>query len=91
MPDFLLLKRKSRQTILKIMGLELDGSYQVKGFAIRGGITLTDAKISADALNADVVGNRPRRQAGTIYNISPSYTFKNHTIGVNAIGTIKNF
>lgn len=73
------------------MGIELDGTYQVKGFAIRGGVTLTDAEISKDALNAELVGNRPRRQAGTIYNFSPSYTYKNHTLGISAIGTTSSY
>jgi outer membrane receptor protein involved in Fe transport len=73
------------------LGMELDGQYSIKGFNIRGGLTFTDAEISADVLNPDVVGNRPRRQAALIYNFSPSYTYKNHTLGVSAIGTTESY
>jgi outer membrane receptor protein involved in Fe transport len=72
-------------------GLELDGSYQVGGFNIRGGVTYTKAEISKDELNDAVIGNKPRRQADFIYNFTPSFTYKNHTIGVSAIGTTESY
>jgi outer membrane receptor protein involved in Fe transport len=72
-------------------GLELDGSYKIKGFNIRGGLTYTNAEISKDALNEAVVGNTPRRQAALIYSFVPSYTFGKHSIGVSAIGTSKSY
>lgn len=72
-------------------GLELDGSYTYKGFTLRGGVTYTDAEISKDEINKDWVGNRPRRQAAFIYNITPSFTYKRHSIGLTAIGTSESY
>jgi outer membrane receptor protein involved in Fe transport len=72
-------------------GLELDGNYTKGGFNIRGGVTYTKAEISKDALNEEVIGNRPRRQADFIYNFTPSFTYKNHSIGVSAIGTSESY
>lgn len=73
------------------MGLELDGNYAIGGFNFRGGLTFTDAEISKDEINDAVVGNRPRRQAALIYNFNPSFTYKNHTLGLSAIGTTESY
>jgi outer membrane receptor protein involved in Fe transport len=72
-------------------GVELDGSYKMGGFAIRGGVTYTKAEITKDETNALLEGNKPRRQADFIYSFTPSYTYKNHSIGLSAIGTSKSF
>lgn len=73
-------------------GVELEGAYSVGGFRITGGLTYTDAKITGTAA-ADVanIGNTPRRQAKYIYQVAPTYTFGDATIGASVIGTGKSW
>jgi outer membrane receptor protein involved in Fe transport len=72
-------------------GLELDGTYNIKGFSIRGGFTYTNAKIKKDEINPNQEGNTPRRQAPYIFQLMPSYKYKKHSIGVSVIGTGKSY
>lgn len=69
------------------MGLELEGALNISDFSIRGGATFTDATITSGGNE----GNTPRRQAAFVFNLNPSYTFKQHSIGLNLIGTTKSF
>ncbi|MYM82573.1 TonB-dependent receptor [Duganella sp. FT50W] len=73
-------------------GVELEGAYSNGGFRITGGMTYTDAKITGAAA-ADVanIGNTPRRQAKTIYQVAPTYSFGDATIGASLIGTGKSW
>jgi outer membrane receptor protein involved in Fe transport len=73
-------------------GVELEGAYSNGGFRITGGMTYTDAKITGTAA-ADVanIGNTPRRQAKVIYQLAPSYSFGDATIGASVIGTGKSW
>jgi outer membrane receptor protein involved in Fe transport len=73
-------------------GVELEGAYSNGGFRITGGMTYTDAKITGTAA-ADVanIGNTPRRQAKYIYQLAPSYSFGDATIGASVIGTGKSW
>jgi outer membrane receptor protein involved in Fe transport len=73
-------------------GVELEGAYRNGGFRITGGLTYTDAKITGTAA-ADVanIGNTPRRQAKYIYQLAPSYSFGDATIGASVIGTGKSW
>ncbi|MYM69745.1 TonB-dependent receptor [Pseudoduganella sp. FT55W] len=73
-------------------GVELEGAYSNGGFRITGGLTYTDAKITGTAA-ADVanIGNTPRRQAKYIYQLAPSYSFGDATIGASVIGTGKSW
>lgn len=73
------------------LGLELDGSVTMKNFELRGGLTYTKAEIKKDELNKAVEGNTPRRQAPVIYQLVPSYTWKNHSFGLSVIGTGKSY
>jgi len=68
-------------------GLEVEGAYNMNAFDIRGGITLTNAKITSGANN----GNIPRRQALVMYSISPSYSIGRHSIGLSFIGQTKAY
>lgn len=68
-------------------GLEFEGQYDFgSGFRIQGSLTLTDAEI-VNTASGNNIGNKPRRQADYIFNITPSYTSDNWDIGLNFIGT----
>jgi outer membrane receptor protein involved in Fe transport len=73
-------------------GVELEGAYNAGGFRVTGGMTYTDAKITGTAA-ADVanIGKTPRRQAKVIYQIAPTYSFGDATIGASLIGTGKSW
>jgi outer membrane receptor protein involved in Fe transport len=72
-------------------GLELEAAYRTGGFSIAGSGTYTDSKITRDALNVGTVGNRPKRQAKFVYNITPQYDIDKFTIGANVVGTSSSF
>jgi outer membrane receptor protein involved in Fe transport len=73
-------------------GLELEGRYTINKFALFGGLTLTKATISKDVITPANVGKTPRRQAGLIYTITPSYNFnKKLSVGVSIIGTTQSY
>jgi outer membrane receptor protein involved in Fe transport len=71
-------------------GLEIEAAYLMGDFRLAGGLTLTDAKITA-ANDASVIGNKPRRQARVVYQLSPSYRFGKFDVGASLIGTGKSF
>ena len=73
-------------------GVELEGAYNSGGFRVTGGMTYTDANITCTAA-ADVanIGNTPRRQAKVIYQLAPSYSFGDATVGATLIGTGKSW
>lgn len=71
-------------------GVELEAAYSAGAFRINGGLTVTDAKITGTAPGQEaVIGNTPRRQARVVYQLAPSYTIGDATIGVSLIGTGK--
>ncbi|MFY7898663.1 MAG: TonB-dependent receptor domain-containing protein, partial [Chitinophagaceae bacterium] len=73
----------------KSLGVEIEAAARIsKNFDLRGGITFTDAKITSDGATKD---NRPRRQAPFIFNIVPTYTSNNFSIGFTAIGTSSSY
>lgn len=71
-------------------GLEVEAAYLMGDFRLAGGITFTNAKITA-ANDASVIGNAPRRQAKAVYQLSPSYTLGKFNVGASLIGTGKSF
>lgn len=73
------------------LGLEVDAVGSVGDLELVGSFTVTDAEISADALNPAVVGNTPRRQAALIYNLGADYRYREHRAGVRAIGTTGSY
>jgi len=72
-------------------GVELETAYTNGGFSLVGGLTWTDAEITADNVNPGNVGNTPRRQADLTYQVTPSYSFGGHSIGANIVGTTSSF
>ncbi|MEW6982573.1 TonB-dependent receptor [Colwelliaceae bacterium 6471] len=68
-------------------GIELEGAYFVGDFDFRGNITWTDAEIAKDAINPDVVGNTPRRQADFVYSLISRYNFAQGSMGLSLIGS----
>ena len=74
----------------KSIGIEIEGSYRVNDFSVRGGLTFTDAEVDS----GDNKGNTPRRQPDFIYNLIPSYSFgseKQNTFGLSFIGQSKAY
>ncbi|MEJ7806608.1 MAG: TonB-dependent receptor [Telluria sp.] len=73
-------------------GVEIEAAYNAGPFRLMGGLTLTDAEITATAPGAEaVIGNTPRRQARVVYQVSPSYTIGDASFGVSVIGTGKSW
>ncbi|MDX1536487.1 TonB-dependent receptor domain-containing protein [Arsukibacterium sp.] len=77
--------------VYKAKGIELESSYRIGDFDFRGSVTFTDAEISSDALNPDVVGNTPRRQADMIYSLLARYTMDNAQVGISLVGTTDSY
>ena len=71
-------------------GVEIEGSYSVGPFSLSAGVTYTDSEI-VDALNADIIGNTPRRQADLVYQGTVQYENDFFTTGLNLIGTTESF
>ena len=72
-------------------GVEVEASYQLGGFALSGGLTYTDAKISADEQDATLVDHRPKRSAKVIYNLAPSYAVGDLRVGAHIAGTTSSY
>ncbi len=73
-------------------GVELEAAYRSGAFRVNGGMTLTDAEISATATNdAALIGNTPRRQARVVYQFAPAYAWGDALFGVSVIGTGKSW
>ena len=72
-------------------GLELETAYRAGPISVTASGTYTDSKIKKDALNATTVGNRPKRQAKFVYNITPQVDIDKFTIGANVVGTSSSF
>lgn len=75
----------------RAIGVELEGGYRIGPWSLNGGATYTDAEIISDAINAAVEGNRPRRQAEFIYQVTPQYDSALFTVGTSIIGTTSSF
>ncbi|WP_374414520.1 TonB-dependent siderophore receptor [Novosphingobium colocasiae] len=75
----------------KAKGVEIEAAYRRGIFDLRAGATWTDAKISKDAITPANEGNRPRRQAKLIYQVTPAVDFDIVRAGFNVIGTTKAY
>lgn len=73
------------------LGFELEGAYRLGGFNLASGLTYTNSQIRRDVINPANLGNRPRRQAAVIYQITPSYEILGHVFGANIVGTTSSF
>ena len=73
-------------------GAEFEGAATFGGFTLYGGITYTDAKITADSfVGATDVGNRPQRQAEWVYQVRPTFTAGPVAVGATVVGTSSSF
>jgi outer membrane receptor protein involved in Fe transport len=72
-------------------GLEVEGFYRKGGFDFTGGVTWTNAEITADRLNPANIGNAPRRQADWVFQGTGAYTLGALRLGVNAVGTTEAY
>ena len=72
-------------------GVELEATYYIGNFDIRGNATWTDAEIAQDALNPNVVGNTPRRQADFVYSLLTRYSLDNASVGVGLVGSTEAY
>nr|AYW35317.1 transport protein TonB 4 [Catenovulum maritimum] len=73
--------------VYEAKGIELEAAYNIGELSVKGGLTWTDAEITRDQINPDVVGNTPRRQADLIYSLTTSYILDSATFGINLQGT----
>ena len=70
-------------------GVELEVGYRISGFRVLGGVTYTDANITASN-NAALVGTIPKRQARFVYQVAPSYTYGPFAVGASIVGTTRS-
>lgn len=66
-------------------GVEFEGAYRMGGFRLSGGLTYTDAKITASSDRA-LIGTTPKRQAKWVYQFSPSYEWGPFMGGISVVG-----
>lgn len=85
--NFEATSQKFFDRVYESQGIELESSYYIGDFDIRGSFTWTDAEITQDDLNIASVGNTPRRQADFIYSLIGRYNFEQGSAGVSLIGT----
>jgi outer membrane receptor protein involved in Fe transport len=69
-------------------GVETEFTAHYGPAALRGGVTYTDAKITADGqLGATDIGEAPQRQAKWVFQATPSYNTEDFSVGANIVGT----
>ena len=71
-------------------GVEVEASYRLGDFRLNGGLTLTNAEI-VGANDKSIIGKTPRRQARTVYQLTPTYNMGDVTLGASWIGTSKSW
>jgi outer membrane receptor protein involved in Fe transport len=84
--NFDVTTQKASANTYDAKGVEVEAAYRIGGFRVAGGVTYTDAKIKASN-NPALVGTTPKRQADFVYQLSPSYSFGDATIGASIVGT----
>ena len=72
-------------------GVELEGRFRAGPFSLTAAGTYTDAKITRDATDATLNGNRPQRQAAFVYQATPQFDFGAISFGANVIGTTSSY
>ncbi|MBC3833677.1 TonB-dependent receptor [Undibacterium amnicola] len=71
-------------------GTEIEASYRMGAFSLSGGATFTNAEI-VNANDKSVIGKTPRRQARTVYQLTPTWTAGDLVLGASVIGTSKSW
>ncbi len=70
-------------------GIEVEGDFYFdNGFGVRGNATFTDSEISGPSTDANL-GNTPRRQAPSIFNVNPYFEGEGYDVGFNIFHTAK--
>lgn len=77
--------------VYRATGVELEAAYKSGIIDVRAGATWTDAKISKDNISPANEGNRPRRQANLVYQITPAIDLDKVRFGLNVVGTTKAY
>lgn len=72
-------------------GLEAEGSARFGIFQISASGTYTDAEITEASASPTLVGNRPRRQAAFVYQVTPQLVAGRFNVGANVVGTTDSF
>lgn len=72
-------------------GLEAEGVLRFGMFRLRGSGTYTDAEITSASASPALVGNRPRRQAKFVYQLSPEVGNELFSVGANIVGTTDSY
>lgn len=76
----------------RAQGAEFEGSASFGTFSLYGGVTYTDAKITADSFaGANDVGNRPQRQAKWVYQLRPTWSIGPVDLGATVTGTSDSY
>ncbi|MES2322442.1 MAG: TonB-dependent receptor [Pseudomonadota bacterium] len=80
--------QKTTANSYSAQGVEIEAAWNAGPFRMTGGLTLTDAEITATAPGGEaVIGNTPRRQARAVYQLAPSYTMGDASFGLSLTGT----
>lgn len=72
-------------------GVEAETQVRFGIFQINAAATWTDAEITEASASPALVGNRPRRQADFVYQISPQIRTDAFSLGASLIGTTDSF
>ena len=89
--NFEATSQKFFDRVYESQGIELESSYFIGDFDIRGNFTWTDAEITKDGVNPNSVGNTPRRQADFVYSLTTRYNFDAGSAGISLIGTTEAY
>lgn len=85
-PSIRLLQRK-----YKAYGAEFEGKYTRGIFTVNAGATITDAEITDDRFQPELIGNKPRHQATLIYSVTPQIDTDMFSVGTQVIGTTGSY
>nr|WP_315484611.1 TonB-dependent receptor [uncultured Undibacterium sp.] len=71
-------------------GTEIEASYRLGAFRLNGGATFTNARI-VNANDKTVIGKTPRRQARSVFQLTPTWSLGDVVVGASLIGTSKSW
>ncbi len=89
--NYLLSQQQFTSRNYEATGVELEGRFRAGPFSLTAAGTYTDAKITRDATDATLNGNRPQRQAAFVYQATPQFDFGAISFGANVIGTTSSY
>lgn len=77
-----------RKDSYKATGIEAEVAWRSGPFSLAGGGTWTNAKLTTPGATQ---GNKPRRQADFVYQVTPSYSMGSLDVGMAIVGTTKSY